>query len=118
MSEEKLDRSTRPFHAVLEYTPDGAKKSSIMKVTINVDPNISRGELRTALTDKVLETAGHDCERYGTLIFVRYRVDGSEQPLTFWERVCDSWHWFTLRGQAITGGFCVPIWTRLAPRLA
>lgn len=55
-------------------------------------------------TERLLRPLGAE---FGSL---SYRLDGTDKPLTFFERVQDRWHQFTWRGTAVTGYLFVPLW--------
>lgn len=97
--------STCTVYATLEYEVDGRKKKCQLAVT--VPPNLSLGYWMGIFACKTRDLIKPQGARHGWLTF---RLDGSKEPLTWWQAVQDVWYRWTWRGKQHTGNHFVPIW--------
>jgi hypothetical protein len=105
ISPEFVMTNSKTIHAQLAYQTNGQDVTEPVKIT--VADGCSMGEWIMALADYTRDLITPKGAENG---YLTYRLDGSDAPLTLWERVQDRWHRLTWRGTPITGARFVPIW--------
>lgn len=97
----------REVYGTLEYELDGQKHSEKLVITVPVEQHHGHWmSTFDCLVRSVLEPRG---ATFGVVVF---RLDGSDRPLTRWERFQDFWFRLTLRGRQVTVNHFVPIWPK------
>ncbi len=97
--------ATRIFNASLEYEAGGTKHVEGLVLVVPADAHI--GQVKQVMNCAVRERITPKGASNG---FLKFRLDGGNSALTFWQKVQDAWFRVTLRGKQHTGSHFVPIW--------
>lgn len=99
----------KDFFAVMEYESNGSRQRKELRLKVPMTATLFQIRLVLVPMVRRMMREGSGKARYCVLTF---RVDGSDKPLDFWEKVQDVWNRYTMRGKPVTSALFIPFWPR------